>query len=117
MKQLEILLKEKGCNRIPQSLSQNLKSRRFEKTLDCEVYLDLILQSLSLSNLQNYKSDIMIFKSEILAKFKKILEEKNMKLYEEYNRDATVILQNLRNRIQFERIASHGPKLPEISEK
>jgi glycogen debranching enzyme len=47
----------------------------------------------------------------------KILDEVNLPLYKEYDRDVAEILEQLFNRIKYVRLDDHGPKLGPINEK
>lgn len=51
----------------------------------------------------------------VLAEFKKLLELLNLRQYKLYDADSQIFLQNIRSRVEFERLASHGPHLGKVS--
>lgn len=55
--------------------------------------------------------------TSVRADFIKILDELNLPLYEEYDKDVAEILDQIFNRTKYLRLDDHGPKLGPITEK
>lgn len=54
--------------------------------------------------------------TEVLSnRWANIVDVINVPLYEEWEEDTCVALQNIRNRLEYTRLADHGPKLGEIN--
>lgn len=54
---------------------------------------------------------------DLSSKWADIVDVINVPLYEEWESDTRVALQNIRNRLEYTRLADHGPKLGEISDQ
>lgn len=55
--------------------------------------------------------------NQIKSKASEIIDEINVNLYKEFNEDKSVIIDQIRNRIKFQRIEDNGPKLGPITEE
>jgi len=65
--------------------------------------------------LDNSSSFDHLTKEEQISKYRDILDVVNLNLYKLYDSDTEAILKNIGERIKYERIALHGPKLGPIS--
>lgn len=80
--------------------------KRFGKTFDTKLLYHFFLANYS-------EKDMSIEKLKGL--YKTILDEINLTFYQEYDSDLKIILDNIRNRLSYERLATHGPHLGPIS--
>lgn len=86
---------------------------RFHRKIDAQVGAAL------LTNLYGHYGSVEESPDQVIPiqTMKKILDEINVSLYEEFNSDVAVILQQISDRIKYLRLDEHGPKLGEINSK
>ena len=84
-------------------------SHRLGKRLSVETAAIFVCASLQISN------GASINLSTISQQYQKLLDEINVSFYREYDVDMKIINDNLCNRIKYERLAEHGPKLGKVS--
>ncbi|KAI8971904.1 glycogen debranching enzyme [Mycotypha africana] len=85
---------------------------RFSKSIDLEKALSFLLAYNHILNL----SDVTDDRIEALCKsFQGLLNDYNLPLYEEYDDECRVALDNMKGRLLFTRLAENGPKLGRIS--
>ncbi|EGG21391.1 glycogen debranching enzyme [Cavenderia fasciculata] len=76
------------------------------------MHIDLNHTFQLLNNTASFKPLTLIEKKQ---KYEDYLRLVNLTLYREYDTDLAAIVQNITERIKYERIAPHGPKLGEVS--
>jgi glycogen debranching enzyme len=73
-----------------------------------------------IKNLAGVSGDGSISEDEAIRlaeMYSKILDEYNLPLYKEYDEDVRIALENTRNRIEYTRLADHGPKWGKITKR
>lgn len=108
----KLTLKQKADLLKKDAMRTTKPGGRFSKEFDCEVALDFILAVVNPAD-----TEIEVSVTEmVLKQYETILNEINLPLYKAYDEDAVTIVTNVKNRAQYTRLDSHGPKLGEVNE-
>lgn len=103
-------------NSLSEAVTFDKKFDRFSHQMN----LDFVL-SFYASQIENYLHAPLIQRdtllSQILAEYRRELDELNLSRYQKYDEVINRACQNIFNRFQYERLAEHGPKLGPISRK
>nr|AOE43282.1 glycogen debranching enzyme/amylo-alpha-1,6-glucosidase [Rostrostelium ellipticum] len=106
-------LSPKGVNESPQMLTILLRHVARDPSYErhsLRVDTEAALRSLSTNTtFRNYTPE------ERRAKYEDLLRLANLTLYREYDQDLEAMLSNIRERVKYERISTHGPRLGPIS--
>lgn len=87
---------------------------RYGKTVNITVAVAFIKNLAGVSGDGSISEDEAIRLAEM---YSKILDEYNLPLYKEYDEDVRIALENTRNRIEYTRLADHGPKWGKITKR
>lgn len=105
-----------SVNALSEAVSFDNQFERFSYQMD----LDLVL-SFYASQIENYHHAPLIQRdtllSQILAEYRRELDEINLSRYQKYDEVINRACQNIFNRFQYERLAENGPKLGPISRR
>ncbi|KAI7900607.1 glycogen debranching enzyme [Cokeromyces recurvatus] len=85
---------------------------RFHKTVDMSQAVAFLLAFNHISSLEQVSEDRV---DGLVNSFQNLLNDYNLPLYEEYDEDCKVALDNIKGRLLFTRLAENGPKLGTIS--
>ncbi|KAI9485861.1 MAG: glycogen debranching enzyme [Benjaminiella poitrasii] len=86
---------------------------RFHKSIDLSQAMSFLLAFNNISSLDQVSEDRV---EDLVTSFQGLLNDYNMPLYEEYDEDCKIALDNIKGRLLFTRLAENGPKLGPISE-
>lgn len=87
---------------------------RFHKSINLSKALGFLLAFNNIASLDQVSDD----RVEALAQsFQGLLNDYNLPLYEEYDEECRVALDNMKGRLIFTRLAENGPKLGSISRR
>ncbi|EIE82182.1 glycogen debranching enzyme [Rhizopus delemar RA 99-880] len=85
---------------------------RFHKTIHLPAALSFLLAFNKIKHLEDVSDDQV---ENLVGSFKNLLNDYNLPLYEEYDEECKVALDNIKGRLLFTRLAENGPKLGPIS--
>ncbi|PHZ07196.1 glycoside hydrolase [Rhizopus microsporus ATCC 52813] len=85
---------------------------RFHKTVHVSAALSFLLAFNKIKSLDEVSDDQV---DDLVESFKNLLNDYNLPLYEEYDEECKVALENIKGRLLFTRLAENGPKLGRIS--
>ncbi|CAO3677994.1 unnamed protein product [Rhizopus microsporus] len=85
---------------------------RFHKTVHVSAALSFLLAFNKIKSLDEVSDDQV---DGLVESFKNLLNDYNLPLYEEYDEECKVALENIKGRLLFTRLAENGPKLGRIS--
>eukprot|EP01132_Coremiostelium_polycephalum_P009283 gene9283-11379_t len=103
------LEKQETLNSIlKKGIARGPSYERFSLHIDLNVTFKLLDSSASFRNLTSV---------EQVAKYEDLLRVVNLSLYRDYDSDLEAILLNVTERVKYERLAQHGPKLGPITKK
>ncbi|RUS12452.1 hypothetical protein BC937DRAFT_87853 [Endogone sp. FLAS-F59071] len=88
---------------------------RFVKVSDVELATAFMFELEGIKGYENFKKEERV--EELCKAYQALLDELNLPFYKYYDDDVKAIMDNIRNRVEYQRLAEHGPKLGEISEK
>jgi len=93
-------------------IADSQSGTRYGRTVDMAVAVAFI------KNLGGIAGNTGISEQEaerLVDAYGKVLDEYNLPLYKEYDEDVRIALENTRNRIEYTRLADHGPKWGEVT--
>ncbi|KAI8048766.1 glycogen debranching enzyme [Gilbertella persicaria] len=85
---------------------------RFHKSVDISHALSFLLAFNHISSLNQVSEDRV---NGLVDSFQSLLNDYNLPLYEEYDEECRIALDNIKGRLLFTRLAENGPKLGEIT--
>lgn len=83
---------------------------RFHKSIDMTKALSFLLAFKGLSGLDQVSDT-----QSLVSSFQGLLNDYNLPLYEEYDQECKIALDNIKGRLLFTRLAENGPKLGRIT--
>ncbi|KAI9249357.1 glycogen debranching enzyme [Helicostylum pulchrum] len=83
---------------------------RFHKSIDMSKALSFLLAFKGLSGLDQVSDS-----QSLVSSFQGLLNDYNLPLYEEYDQECKIALDNIKGRLLFTRLAENGPKLGRIT--
>lgn len=95
-------------------IADSQSGTRYGRTVDMAVAVAFI------KNLGGIAGNTGISEQEaerLVDAYGKVLDEYNLPLYKEYDEDVRIALENTRNRIEYTRLADHGPKWGEVTKR
>ncbi|KAG2178648.1 hypothetical protein INT44_001801 [Umbelopsis vinacea] len=105
-------LRERAVLLADHGIGCSQSGQRYGTTVELAVAVAFI------KNLAGVALDAEVSESEaqnLAEEYSKVLDEYNLPLYKEYDEDVRVALENTRNRIEYTRLADHGPKWGEVT--
>lgn len=87
---------------------------RFHKKVHISAALSFLLAFNKIKSLDEVSDDQV---DGLVESFKNLLNDYNLPLYEEYDEECKVALENIKGRLLFTRLAENGPKLGRIAKK
>lgn len=87
---------------------------RFHKSIDLPKAIAFLLAFNHLSSIEQVSNDRV---DDLTHSFQGLLNDYNLPLYEEYDEECKVALDNIKGRLLFTRLAENGPKLGTISKR
>jgi glycogen debranching enzyme len=110
----DLSLRERAVLIAEHGIGASQSGQRYGKTVELAVAVAFI------KNLGGVSPDAKVSESEahnLAEEYSKVLDEYNLPLYKEYDEDVRVALENTRNRIEYTRLADHGPKWGEVTKR
>jgi glycogen debranching enzyme len=87
---------------------------RFHKSVDIPKALSFLLAFNGLTSIEQVSDDHV---DALANSFQGLLNDYNMPLYEEYDEENKIALDNIKGRLLFTRLAENGPKLGRITKR
>lgn len=87
---------------------------RFHKSVDVSKALSFLLAFNNISSLDQVSDDRI---DSLANSFQGLLNDYNLPLYEEYDMECKIALDNIKGRLLFTRLAENGPKLGTITKR
>jgi glycogen debranching enzyme len=113
-KVIELPVKERTALFAKQVVQNGHLGSRFHKSIDISKALSFLLAFNHISSLDQVSNERV---DALAESFQGLLNDYNLPLYEEYDQETQIALDNIKGRLLFTRLAENGPKLGSITKR
>lgn len=110
----QLPVKERTALFAEQVIQNGHRGSRYHKSIDVSKAMSFLLALNHISSLDQVLDDRV---TALAESFQGLLNDYNLPLYEEYDEESKVALENIKGRLLFTRLAENGPKLGTITKR